>query len=58
MVASGAITVGANVCASTTGSLNYVSDATGVTAVSGAAIIGYALETASDGETIQVRLKL
>jgi len=58
MVASGAITVGSPVCSSTTGSLNYVMSAAGVAAASGAAILGYALETASDGETIQVRLNL
>lgn len=57
MVASGAITVGAPVCLAGTPS-NTVKSANGVAAASGAAIIGYALETASDAETIQVRLNL
>lgn len=57
MVASGAITVGFPVSiASTAGFSNVVKQATG--AESGAMIIGYALETASDAETIQVRLNL
>ena len=58
MVASGAITVGSPVVSATTGSLNYVMTAAGLNGISGAQIIGYALETASDNETIQVRLNL
>lgn len=50
MYASGAITVGMPVAASATP--NFVAQA-GVT-VSGAGVIGHALETASDGELIQV----
>lgn len=53
-VASGAIVVGAPVSASTPA--NTIITAT--TAASGAAVIGYALETASDAETINVRLNL
>lgn len=53
MVASGAITVGAPV--GSLGTTNYVKAAYGA---SGAAILGYALETATTGETINVRLNL
>jgi hypothetical protein len=55
MVASGAIAVGSSVISA--GELNAVKSAAG-TAHSGAAIIGYAEETASDAETILVRLDL
>jgi len=55
LVASGAITVGFPVSIAGTPS-NTVK--TALNSESGAAIIGYALETASDGETIQVRLNL
>lgn len=58
MVASGAIVVGQAVCAALPAGSNYVKTAVGVTAASGAAILGYALETASDAETIQVRVNL
>ena len=55
MVASGAITVGFPVSIAGVPS-NTVKVA--LNSESGAAIIGYALETASDGETIQVGLNL
>lgn len=51
MVASGAIRIGAAVASAGTPA-NQVLEA-GVTA-SGACVLGYALETASDGETIQI----
>lgn len=54
MVASAAITVGHPVMSAN--GANYILQAT--TAASGAAIIGYALETATAGETINVRVKL
>ena len=54
MVASGAIVVGASVMSA--GDVNEIMAAGAL--VSGAAIIGYALETASSTETIQVRLNL
>ena len=53
MVASGAISVGSKLIAA--GVNNQVKAGN---AQSGAAIIGYALETATDGERIQVRLML
>lgn len=57
MYASGAITVGDSVISK--GGDNEVCACNAVTTgASGAAIIGYALETASDGETIQVRVDL
>jgi hypothetical protein len=56
MLASGAITIGSPVCCAAIA--NTVQSAIAVTAASGAAILGYALETASDAETIQVRLNL
>lgn len=56
MVASGVITIGYPVVAAGVGTgKNVVKVAT---TESGAAIIGYALETAAEGETIQVRLRL
>lgn len=55
MVASGAITVGHPVMAAGVPA-NTVKAAT--SAQSGAAIIGYALETAADAEVFQVRLNL
>lgn len=57
MIASGSINVGAPVvssCTSTSGSV--VDQAWNV--VSGAQVLGYALEEASAGETIQVRVNL
>jgi hypothetical protein len=57
MVASGAIAIGSPVCASDANTSN-VKTVVGVGGISGAAIIGYALETASDGEVIQVRVNL
>lgn len=51
MVASGAISVGSSVASA--GAVNQVLTTVG-TAYSGAAIIGQALETASDGEVFQV----
>ena len=54
MKASGAIVVGFPV--QSAGHDNYVKKATGT--LSGAAIIGYALETATDNETVQIRLNL
>lgn len=56
-VASGAIAVGAPVVSGLTGSLNYISTGQGQN-VSGAQILGYALETASDGETIEYLLQV
>ena len=53
-VASGAITVGHPVKSSN--EANKIEAATN--AVIGSAILGYAMETASDGETINVRLRL
>lgn len=59
IVASGVITVGSPVTSSSTGSLNYVSGALGLSlAASGAALIGYAMETAADNERIRVRVRL
>lgn len=55
MVASGAIAVGSPVKAAGVPS-NTVMQAIGTE--SGAVILGYALETASDAETIQVRVQL
>lgn len=55
MVASDAITIGAPVGLANTA--NYVF-AVGSTAASGAYTIGYALEAASVGETINVRVRL
>ena len=53
MVASGAVTVGDNVIAATTNSENEIKTAVG-TVASGSKVIGQALETATDGETIEV----
>ena len=55
LVASGAITVGDAVAMSA--SINHVKAAP-ATVTSGAAILGYAEETAANGETIRVRLDL
>lgn len=55
MKASGAITVGQPVRSSSTA--NHVAVALNDTA-SGAKVLGYALETATDGEVIAVRVKL
>ena len=55
VVASGTIPIGAPICTSAV--QNIVQSALGVTAASGAAIIGYALEAASDAEVFQMRLK-
>jgi len=54
MVASGAIVVGDPVIAAAEANMVKASDGS----VSGSAVLGYALETASCGETIQVRLDL
>lgn len=58
MYASGAITVGAPVISA--GVANEVKTASSgsVAMASGAAVIGYALETAADQETIAVRIRL
>lgn len=57
VIASGAITIGHPVQTwASTGAANVVAQATA--ALSGAAVIGYALETAAEGETFQMRLKL
>jgi len=55
LTASGAIAIGQPVCSAGDG--NKV-QAVASAAASGAAIIGYALETASDTETINVRVRL
>lgn len=63
IVASGAVTLGAWVTGSSTGSLNYVSSAlvkdsaSGAMVASGAALIGYIEETASDNERVRVRIR-
>lgn len=58
LIASNAIAVGAPVVsASSTGGANYVATGVGANA-SGAAVLGYALETAADAERILVRLDL
>lgn len=57
--ASGSITVGSRVCSYADANYpNVVGTANGVAAASGSAILGYALETASDGETINIRVNL
>lgn len=61
ITASGAIALGAPCCVGTTGSLNYVSGAAmGANQffLSGAAICGHALETASDNEVFLMALNL
>lgn len=61
IISSGAIPIGGPVTTASTGSLNYVSGAApGATgnAVSGAAIFGHTLETASDNERVLVCLTL
>lgn len=60
MVASGAIGVGQAVTAASTGSLNYISGAALISGgiASGAAIIGHALETASDNEVFLVAVQI
>lgn len=54
-VASGAITVGQPVCAAgVTNMVKYIADGS----VSGAAVLGIALETASDQELFQIELRM
>ena len=55
LTASGAISIGAPVCFIVD---NYVAQVTNPIVTSGAAVIGYAKETASDNEQILVRLDL
>lgn len=57
--ASGAITVGSPLMSAADANYpNYVKTAAAVSTASGAQIIGYALETASAGETFRMRLQL
>lgn len=56
--ASGAIEVGAPLIGNAYNHLNSAGLTGNVAIASGAAIIGYALETAADGETFMFRLKL
>lgn len=56
VAASGTIAIGAPLCIE--GTFNYVKSASGVTAASGAAVIGYALEAATGDEIFQMRLNL
>lgn len=56
--ASGSIAVGANVISAGAANEVMTGSAGIATMASGAAIIGYALETATDGETLAVRVKL
>lgn len=60
MTASGSITVGQHVISAGNTSPNFVIFSGGAAsgAYSGASIIGYALETASDGEVIQVMVNV
>lgn len=59
MTASGAITAGNYVgSAADTNYPNTVMFTAGAAKFSGAAVIGYALETASDGEVVQIQLTL
>jgi hypothetical protein len=59
VTASGAVVVGMPLQFSGTGLANYVGKATAGTATaSGAQIIGYAKETAADGETFIARIRL
>ena len=57
VTASGAIVLGAAVTGVATGTTHAVKQSA-ATAASGAYTIGYALETASDNEVINVRLRL
>lgn len=58
-IASSAVTAGAAVMSAGIGGTNYVIDAEATcVAASGAAIIGYALGTGSDEETINIRIRL
>ena len=56
MYASGAITLGEPVCSAAVDGANRVCHAGGTEA--GAAIIGHSLETASDGEIIQIAVNI
>lgn len=59
MVASGAVTVGSPVCSYADANYpNVVGTAVGLAAASGAAILGTAMETASDGETFLVSVNV
>lgn len=57
MLASGAIAVGAPVMSAASTAANTVKLAT-TAGISGACVIGHALETASDGEVIQIYVNL
>jgi len=56
MYASNAITIGSGVCGCA--QPNYVIIASAATVSSGAAILGYAMEAATDGEVVNIRVRL
>src|SRR3990167_1126848 len=58
VIASGAIVIGGPITHGTTGSLNYVSGAANTSVISGAAICGHTLETASDNESVLCQFNL